>query len=192
MEQLLNLDYAAFDAINHGWAHPWLDVIMPILREKTTWLPLYLLWVVLLAWRYRLQALYFLLALGLTAGCGDFISSEIIKKNVERPRPCREERLDEPARLLVGCGGGYSFTSSHATNHFAVAVFVFLTWGRLWGRWRWLLPVWAASIALGQVYVGVHYPLDVTAGALLGTGLGLLGSWAYRCLHRLRINAFYA
>ncbi|MEM1216516.1 MAG: phosphatase PAP2 family protein, partial [Bacteroidota bacterium] len=156
MEQLINFDYELFEWINRGWQHPWLDAIVPHWREKTTWIPAYLLLIGVLFWQYRQSALYWLLALAITVGLADQVSSTLLKKNVERLRPCREATLDPPARVLVHCGGGYSFTSSHATNHFAVALFIFLSWGRRWGRWRWLLPAWAASIALGQVYVGVH------------------------------------
>ena len=82
-------------------------------------------------------------------------------------------------RSLVKCGGGYSFTSSHATNHFAMAAFVLVLFGR---RYRWLkapLWFWAFSISYGQVYVGVHYPLDIFGGALLGIAIGtLIGRFA--------------
>lgn len=191
MEELIHLDYALFEWIHHGWQHPWLDTIMPHWREKTSWIPLYLIWAAILIWRYRLRGLYFMMALGVVVGVADFTSSEIIKKSVKRPRPCREVALEIPARGLIGCGGGYSFTSSHATNHFAVAVFLFLAWGRRWKRWRWLLLLWAATIAIGQVYVGVHYPLDIVAGSLVGTTLALLGHAIYR-RRAWRVPDFYA
>ena len=180
MELLIHLDYSLFEWIHHGWQTSWLDAIMPHWREKTTWIPMYLILATLLIYRYRLKGFFYLLVLGATVGIADFTSSEIIKKNVQRPRPCREIALGEPTRDLIHCGGGFSFTSSHATNHFAVASFLFLGWGRLWKRWRWLLILWAGSIALGQVYVGVHYPLDILAGSLLGTSLGFLTHSWYR------------
>jgi undecaprenyl-diphosphatase len=127
----------------------------------------------------------------MTVGVADQLSSELIKKKVERLRPCRETQLQPAARTLVHCGGGYSFTSSHATNHFAVAVFIFFSWGLCWKRWRWLLLLWAASISLGQVYVGVHYPLDILVGAINGSILGYLGSLTYKRLKKWRIEEFY-
>lgn len=191
MEQLLQLDYSLFEWINHGWQHPWLDAIMPYWREKTSWIPSYLIMVGILIWKYRIKTLYFVLVLGITVGVADQVSSELIKKNVERLRPCRETTLEPAARTLVHCGGGYSFTSSHATNHFAVAVFLFLSWGLRWKKWRWLLLLWAASIALGQVYVGVHYPLDILAGGLIGSLIGYSGSRIYRAWKGKRIEEFY-
>ena len=47
-------------------------------------------------------------------------------------------------------------------------------------KWlKWSLLVWAASVSFGQVYVGVHYPLDVICGGLLGSGIGWLGAFLY-------------
>ena len=104
------------------------------------------------------------------------ISSKIIKKSVQRTRPCNDiSRLSEQGhevKLLVPCGSGYSFPSSHATNHFAVAVFVIFTFANRKKWLKWGLIAWASSIALGQVYVGVHYPLDVLCGGLLGSFIG--------------------
>ncbi|MBT5990208.1 MAG: phosphatase PAP2 family protein, partial [Bacteroidetes bacterium] len=68
---------------------------------------------------------------------------------------------------------GFSFPSSHATNHFAVAVYLTTLF---YSKWKWILPLsilWAFSISYSQIYVGVHYPVDVVTGALLGTSIGL-------------------
>jgi undecaprenyl-diphosphatase len=73
---------------------------------------------------------------------------------------------------LTGSCNGYSFISAHATNHFAVAIFISY-WFK---KQRWLLPIlllWASLIAFSQVYVGVHYPLDVIVGAAVGCLFGL-------------------
>jgi undecaprenyl-diphosphatase len=191
IDTLLALDQWLFHFLNGTWHTAALDVIMPYWREKTTWIPLYLIGVIWLGYHFRWRALPFLLCIGLSIVIADQLSASVIKPSVERLRPCREATLSEPARVLVGCGGGYSFPSAHATNHFAVAVFVLLTWGLTWGRWRYLLLLWAATIALGQVYVGVHYPLDITCGALLGSAIGWGVSKLYRNLPpRYRIHQF--
>jgi undecaprenyl-diphosphatase len=78
-------------------------------------------------------------------------------------------------RLLINnCSGGYSFTSSHATNHFGLALFLFITLQSVFKKWRYLFLFWAATICYGQVYVGVHYPLDVLCGAILGSATGYI------------------
>ncbi|MEM9885451.1 MAG: phosphatase PAP2 family protein [Bacteroidota bacterium] len=173
MEVIIQLDQIIFSFINQELANPFLDTIMPYWREKTTWIPLYLFILVLaivkLQWK---KAILFLLFLAATIGIADQISSQWIKKSVERLRPCKNLQIKEDVHLLVPCGSGYSFTSSHATNHFAIAFFISFVLFPKKRIWRIALFLWAASIAFGQVYVGVHYPLDVTVGALLGMIVG--------------------
>ncbi len=174
MQELLELDRHLFYLINTVGQNDFFDFILPLWRNKLTWIPLYLLLAATLVYKLKINGLYLLVALGITIGITDNISSRLIKKTVERERPCRAENLPQPARVLVHCGGGYSFTSNHAANHFSVAFFlIFLTAG-VFGKYRWLLFPWAFLVAYAQVYVGVHYPLDVICGAILGTVIAFL------------------
>lgn len=179
MEQVIAVDQFLFELIN-GQAHnAVLDWLMPIWREKSTWIPLYIALAAFVGYKYRLQGLYLLLALALAVGLADTVSSKIIKPSVHRLRPCNDPALKDEVQLLVHCGSGYSFTSSHASNHFAVAAFLSLTLGLHYRRIRWPLYLWAASIALGQVYVGVHFPLDIFIGAILGIIIGNIVAKTY-------------
>jgi len=76
--------------------------------------------------------------------------------------------------LAEYCGQNGSFTSSHAANHFGMAVFLFLTLRSIIGKWSGLIFIWAAMICYAQVYIGVHFPFDVAGGALLGFIIGSL------------------
>lgn len=191
MTEILAFDYDLFQLLNGQWRAEWLDWIMPYWRKKEFWIPAYAILAVLLIYRYRWKGFYFLLIIGATIGVADQLSSSVIKPSVQRLRPCREPALSPAAINLVHCGGGYSFPSSHATNHFALAVLLFLSWGRRWGRWRWLLLFWAATIAYGQVYVGVHYPIDVLVGTLLGCLIGSSMALVYQRWSAIRIAPFY-
>jgi undecaprenyl-diphosphatase len=72
----------------------------------------------------------------------------------------------------VPCGSGLSFPSSHAANHFSISVFTGVTLG-WYKKWIWPAVIaWAALVCYAQVYVGLHYPLDVFSGALLGALTG--------------------
>jgi undecaprenyl-diphosphatase len=118
----------------------------------------------------------------------DTISAQVIKPLVGRLRPCNDPGFKDSVRLLVHCGSGFSFLSSHATNHFGLAI-LFIQYFRKWFSSKWLTIVfllWAVSIAFSQVYVGVHYPFDVICGALLGMGLAYLVWHVY-----LRISTQY-
>jgi len=172
LTELLQFDECLFRLVNSGWKNPFFDALLPVLRNKYTWFPLYLFLFSFLLINFKKQGLLVVLALALTIGIADSVSSHLIKKSVKRLRPCKVIERPADLHLLVPCGSGFSFPSSHATNHFAIAVFLSLTLGKI-GRWvRLPLLFWAASIALAQVYVGVHFPFDVTAGALLGSLIG--------------------
>lgn len=82
--------------------------------------------------------------------------------------------LDQVRLLLKQCSGSYSFTSSHAANHFGMATFVSITLYPTFKRWIYFAYLWAFFISYAQIYVGVHYPLDVLGGAIVGVLAGLL------------------
>ncbi len=187
IQTLLELDLRLFELMNGSWHHPWLDWLFPWWREKLTWVPFYLLLAGFSAVKFRLKALGFILALILSVGLADTVSSKLLKPAVHRLRPCNTPELKEEVRLLTGCGKAYSFTSSHAANHFAVAAFLSLTLGLWYPGWRLWLYLWAGSISYGQVYVGVHYPSDVLGGALIGLIIGNIVAKMYLRLPKLRI-----
>lgn len=175
---MVNLDQQLFYFINNNLHVGWLDKIAPYWRSMYLWVPLYIFFISYLLTNFNpKRAAIYLLALGLTVGTADIISSRLIKNTVARLRPCNDESVKSRVKLLVPCGGGYSFTSSHATNHFAAAIFVILTFIGTRKKLKYALLAWATSISFGQVYVGVHYPLDVVCGAILGIGIGYLGAF---------------
>lgn len=173
LENILNLDQELFLAINQGWQSNFLDWLFPILRNPYSWMPLYLFLIIFFIRTYGKIGLYILGFTLATVGITDGVSSHIIKKNVERVRPCNDPVFKEQITLRVRCGSGFSFTSSHAANHFGLAFFWIFLFGRRWKATVPLTLLWASLICLAQVYVGVHYPFDIVAGAVLGTLAGL-------------------
>ncbi len=176
---IIDIDKNIFSLINSGFTSDFLDTILVFSRNEYFWIPLYIFIISYVVLNFKKKAYWFLFFLILTVSVTDIVSSSIIKPAIERPRPCHQEGGMAGVRLLVPCGSGYSFTSSHATNHFGIAFFLIFTLGR---RFKFLfLPlfIWASIISYAQVYVGVHYPLDVLSGALLGTCIALLMSELY-------------
>lgn len=166
-------DTLLFLKINTAWTHPFLDTVFPWWREASTWVPLYLFLVVFALVNFKQKALPWILFAAITVLLTDQVSSTLIKNWVARPRPCNDVFLMSRVRLLLdSCGGGFSFTSSHATNHFGFAMFVFISLQPLFKKWGYLFFFWAATISYAQVYVGVHYPIDVLCGGILGCAIG--------------------
>jgi undecaprenyl-diphosphatase len=172
LEILQRWDASLFFWINQGWSSGFLDALLPVLRERLVWAPFYIFILVFSLLNYGKKGWLYIGVLLLCFAAADFTSSQILKKQVQRLRPCNDPALVAQVQLRVPCGSGYSFTSSHAANHFAVALFLIGVFGHL-NRWiRPSLLLWAGSIALSQVYVGVHYPGDVLCGGLLGSLIG--------------------
>ena len=173
METLLHWDAVLFQFINGSLSNVLFDAVLPWCRERWVWAPLYL-FVAVFSWtNFGRRGWWVVLGIGAAVALADFTSSRLIKKNVQRLRPCNDPAMAAHVHLRVpSCGSGYSFTSSHAANHFAVSVFLIGMFGRLSRRVRPVLLAWAGTIALAQVYVGVHYPGDVLCGAALGVAVG--------------------
>ena len=188
MVSFLEWDFQIFKMINTGLSSPLLDAFLPWTREPLFWVPLYLFIIAFVMFNFGKKGYWFVLFLAITVSNSDIVSSRLIKKSVERLRPCNDDNVAVIKR--VRCGGGYSFTSSHATNHFAVASFLVSTLGLYFKRYRGWLWLWAAVISFAQVYVGVHYPLDILAGALVGTIIGQWWAWVFRKYygHTIQLN----
>ncbi len=182
ISSIFEWDYKIFEFINTSWSSTILDVVMPWLREPLFWLPLYVFIVSFVIFNFGKKSYWFVIFTLLTISTADLTSSKLIKKNVERARPCHYEADNDLFKVVtrVRCGSGYSFTSSHATNHFAIATFFIGVLGILLPFLKPWLWVWATCISLAQVYVGVHFPLDVFFGGLLGAGIG----WTYALLFK--------
>jgi membrane-associated phospholipid phosphatase len=111
-----------------------------------------------------------LLAVGVAAGL-----TAVLKDAFDRVRPA----LADPAvQALVATPESASFPSGHAATAFAAAVAV----GAFHPRVRWPLVGLAGLVGLSRIYLGVHYVLDVLAGAALGIAVGLIVVWTVRRL----------
>ncbi len=171
-DHLLQLDRYIFYLINHDLANPVFDWLMPYLRNPRFWIPLYIFIIGFCFYQYKKTGVIIVLMLAATAGVADFASASIVKPLVHRARPCRDAVTAQTDIARVPCGTGYSFPSTHASDHFAMSAFLCLVFAK---RWRWIWPwamLWAAIVCFAQVYVGVHYPIDVTAGAIFGLFIG--------------------
>jgi len=174
-DEIRNVDYKIFSKINGDWHNTFFDIVLPFLRQSYLWIPLYFFLGIFTPLNFKKNGWYWSLCFLVTAALSDYISSTIVKGTFLRLRPCQDPAIMQHVRLLVNvCPGNSSFTSSHAANHFAAAMYIFTTFKNAVSKWWALLFVWAFVISYTQVYVGIHFPGDVIGGAALGLIIGFL------------------
>lgn len=195
LEEILHIDTEILLLIN-GWHALWADQVMWIVSEKTTWIPLYLLLIGLLVWRYRKPAMssvkwlqkvpvcvVMIVMIALAVGAADFIASGILKDLVARPRPTRVPELEGVLHLVNGYRSGqYGFVSSHAANTMACGLLFSLIWRKKIATVGMML--WVAVNCYSRMYLGVHYPSDILGGLIVGA---LMAVVAYQVLLKLGV-----
>lgn len=180
MEEIIRLDKELFIFLNTLGTASW-DGFWTFLSERTYWIPFYLLLLWLLYKNFGPKKTFLILALTLLMVLATDQLTGLIKGWTQRPRPCFTPEFEGIMRG-VGCErrGRFGFTSAHASNHFGIALFLGLVF-RTKIKWMiWLLLIWAAMISYSRIYLGVHFPLDVFCGGLIGLTLGSLFYLIYR------------
>lgn len=178
-DYLEQVDRSLFLTIN-GWNSPFFDEVFWWVSKTIVWIPVYLLGIFLLfkefTWKTALTATFFAF---LMVALVDSTTTYLFKETIQRYRPSHNLLLADHIHLYVKSngevqkGGQFGFFSSHASNNFAVALFLSLL---LRNRYKWIVPIAfisAALIAYSRVYLGMHYPSDVFCGAVWGM------LWAY-------------
>jgi len=173
LQSLGRFDRWLFQKINGQWTNSFFDFIFIYLRQSDLWMPLYLFLFIFVAINFKRNWWWWIILFLCTVALTDMVGTQVFKRLFERPRPCNDPLLASSVRLLLKeCAGGYSFISNHAANHFGLATFFYFTMRHYLPKWPWVGWLWAFSISYAQIYVGVHYPLDIMGGALLGILFG--------------------
>jgi undecaprenyl-diphosphatase len=165
MNELLKIDWYVFRKINAEWVNSFADWFFPAITDLHRD-PRFLALAgsLLFYWLIKSprRASKWIAATILCVGAADLISYQVIKLWVNRPRPEFTKGLE--VILRTSRHSGPSFPSNHAANIFAAATM-------LSGAIEWMKPLFylfALAVAYSRVYVGVHFPSDVLAGAALG------------------------
>ena len=169
IETLLALDEKIFLQLNHAGMY-FFDPIMLFITHKFSWIPFYAFLVYLIFKQKGKEGIWILLSIIALITLADQGSVQLFKNVFERLRPCHA--LDTVRLVGDRCGGQFGFISSHASNTFALAVFL----GNILQKKPLFfgLFIWAALVAYSRIYVGVHYPSDILGGMLWGTFVALL------------------
>ena len=165
--------------INQTLSNSWLDVFFAWISQSLFFsVPLLLLVLVFLSWRFGMDGFKFWLLTIVFIALGDQLGA-LLKSLTAQPRPCAE--LGEIVRqadtlFSINCSRHLNgMPSNHALNFF-----LFVTFSSYVLRWRgWVLGfgLLAILVALSRVYLGVHYPSQIMVGALIGVSVGAGIGW---------------
>ena len=173
MDELIRYDQQLLLTLN-GSDSTYLDNFFMLVTRTGTWIPLALVLLYVLLWnRPWREVLLFLLCFALVILIADRFSSGFCKPFFHRLRPSHEPLLEGLVDLVEGRRGGlYGFISSHAANTFGVWAFISLYFRRFSITAPFFL--WASLLSYSRIYLGLHYPGDILAGALFGILVGVL------------------
>ena len=188
MEELIQFDKQLLLMVN-GSDSWFLDCLILTLTKAKTWIPLYvgLFYVVVKANKKAMDVVLILAAAGLCYLLAGAVDDGIVKPLVARWRPTHDPEIGTLVDVVNNYrGGNYGFFSAHASNTFSIAIFFSLLI-----RQRLLtvfLVGWSLLNCYTRLYLGVHYPGDITVGLLWG---GLVGWLVYRLYCKITIPTKY-
>lgn len=179
LERLLEWDRDTFIYLNNLGVDEY-DWFWTTITNFPTWIPLFIFFIVAIFLKYpRKEAFYILLTVALLIV---FISAatDLTKNYFARLRPNNDATVNTLIRILKN-PGTYSFFSGHAASSFSITTLVFLFLRKRF-KWAWFFYIWPLLFAASRIFVGVHYPLDIIVGTLVGILTALLFYKSYTAI----------
>jgi undecaprenyl-diphosphatase len=171
IEWLISLDTRLFLFFN-GLHTPFLDLLMYDVSRMWIWVPLYLGVIAFIIRKWKMESIWIILSIIICVVLTDQLTN-LTKEFFGRLRPSHEPALQGMVHHVRGyMGGQFGFVSGHSSN-----VFGFALLSSLILKQKIFTPIiffWAAIVAYSRIYLGVHYPLDILGGMILGMGIALI------------------
>jgi len=177
LENIIQIDRELFYFINKDLANSFTHFIMPVVTNVKSWLPLFAVFCIYQIWKGGSSGRLCVATILLGVLICDQFNSSILKEVFQRPRPCH---FFVDINLLVGCGSGKSFPSSHAANSMMAVTVIAL----FFRKHKYWLPLLAVLVGISRIFVGVHFPFDIFVGWLVGVGVGFFVYWLTNFLFR--------
>lgn len=165
LERILEWDKETFIYLNSLGIEQY-DQFWITVTNFTTWIPLFLLFLLLIFWKYpKREAVFVLLTICMTIWFVGTIT-DLTKHVVARLRPNNVEEINTLIRILK-TPSTYSFFSGHSSSSFSIttAVVLFL---RHRFKWCWFFYIWPLLFVTSRIFVGVHFPVDIIVGSTVG------------------------
>ncbi|HNR19694.1 MAG TPA: phosphatase PAP2 family protein [Bacteroidia bacterium] len=171
-EKIEEFDVMLFLFLN-SHHNPFFDSFFYFITNRFALIPFYLILLFLVVKTFKTNTWKILLAAALLILCSDQLSV-LLKNTFERYRPCHNSEIQSLIHLVNNkCGGLYGFVSSHATNSMAISVFLFLLLKNKYSKIGYLLFAYTLLVSYSRIYLGLHYPLDMMGGWVIGFILGI-------------------
>ena len=171
LETIIEKDKELFVYLNALGVESW-DQFWMVVTNQFSWIPLFLLLFILIfkAYGWKKGLMIMLVTALLITFSDQFVN--FIKDYFGRLRPNNDPSINEIIRILKTprC---FSFVSGHSTTSFAVTAFMILIL-RNYYKYPLLLLIWPILFAYSRIYVGVHFPVDIFMGMLLGVLEGFI------------------
>ena len=171
LDTIIEKDKELFVYLNSLGVESW-DQFWMIVTNQFSWIPFFalLLFLVFKAYGWKKSLLIMVVAALLVTFSDQFVN--FIKDYFGRLRPNNDPAINEIIRILKR-PKSFSFVSGHSTTSFAVTTFMILTL-RNYYKYSFLILIWPLLFAYSRIYVGVHFPVDIFVGMLLGVLEGLI------------------